>query len=274
MVYQSSTKQYADRRLGRDLKRISQDINIYRWFAVFIKCALELEGKEFSIRNKIHKVRFNRNHKWWKLIDLNLFPRTPKFIRFDNNKLPTQQRKLFDEYFFPRYRHLFIEKSTIIGSAHKVPYDYTSMHFPPNYPIKSILSDVRKFYKDKEVKLKKGRKKISEVKDSKHNADIVLGNGSEELMRRLFHTLSIQQSSTNKTSLDVFFDVKKRMNKKYPIPIIERLNKSGLVIGAKTRTTRQDFESEIRSTMRDMRLVKTLLINLCKGIFPKTDKVI
>ena len=27
-----------------------QDINVYRWFAVFIKCALELEGKSFTIK--------------------------------------------------------------------------------------------------------------------------------------------------------------------------------------------------------------------------------
>ena len=42
-------RSYDDRRLGRDLKRQSQDINVYRWFAVFIKMALELEGQTFNV---------------------------------------------------------------------------------------------------------------------------------------------------------------------------------------------------------------------------------
>ena len=56
-------RSYDDRRLGRDFKRQSQDINVYRWFAVFIKMALELEGQTFKVHNKIHKVKFILENK-------------------------------------------------------------------------------------------------------------------------------------------------------------------------------------------------------------------
>ena len=84
-----------DRRRGRDKKLITQDINVYRWFAVFTKCALELEGQTFTLRDKTYPIKFDRTHKWWKLINLKSFPKTPKFIRFDNKLLPSQQSKLF-----------------------------------------------------------------------------------------------------------------------------------------------------------------------------------
>ena len=264
-------RSYDDRRLGRDFKRQSQDINVYRWFAVFIKMALELEGQTFKVHNKTHKVKFNRNHKWWKLINLKSFPKSPKFIRFDYKLMPSQQSKLFDNFFYPKYRDLFMEKSTIIGMAAKIPDDYTSMHFPPNYPIKSILSDVRQFYKDKEVKLKSGRK--SKGQENRNTADIVLENTSEELMRRLFNTLSIDLSSPELTNLDIYFNVQKRMFKKFVIPTITRAN-AGAWDSRSTRSSRQDYETQIRLTQRDRRFAKILILNLCNGIFPKIDKVI
>ena len=108
-------RSYEDRRLGRDNKRITQDINIYRWFAIFIKCALELEdyNEIFKVRGKNYKVKFNRNHKWWKLIDLNRFPKTNTYTtrhkrliqqRYRSEKIPTQMKKLSDEFWF-KYKH-------------------------------------------------------------------------------------------------------------------------------------------------------------------------
>ena len=70
-------KSFEDRRIGHDSGRFKQDINIYRWFAVFIKCGLELEGKTFSIRGKNYKLKFDTNHKWWKLIDLKSIKKKP-----------------------------------------------------------------------------------------------------------------------------------------------------------------------------------------------------
>ena len=129
-----------DRRRGSDDKLLTQDINLYRWFAVFTKCALELEGQSFTIKYKTYPIKFDRTHKWWKLIDLKSFPKTPKFIRFDNKLLPSQQSKLFDDYFWKRYRPLFQEKSTIIGEAinRSNVDDYYSIHFPKNYSLNAM----------------------------------------------------------------------------------------------------------------------------------------
>ena len=38
--------------------------------------------------------------------------------------------------------------------------------------------------------------------------------------------------------------------------------------------TREDYESQIRSTQRDIRQAKILILNLCKGHFPITDKLL
>ena len=35
-----------DRRLGKDRARSGQDINIYRWFSLFLKITKELEDKQ------------------------------------------------------------------------------------------------------------------------------------------------------------------------------------------------------------------------------------
>jgi hypothetical protein len=166
---------------------------------------------------------------------------------------------------------LFLEKSTIIGQASKVPHDYSSFHFPPDYPVRQMLSDVKNFYKNKEVKLKSGRKKRGE--QSRYNADIVLNDSTESLMKRLFHTLSLDQSSPDLTNLDLFFNIQKRMYKTFKIPEITRKN-AGTWDGRSTRSSRQDYESNIRSTQRDKRHYKTLILNLCKGQFPKIDKLI
>jgi len=263
-----------DRRRGSDTKLQSQDINVYRWFAVFIKCALELEGKSFKVEGKVHKVKFDRTHKWWKLIDLKTFPKTPKFIRSDNKLLPSQQSKLFDKLFYPKYRHLFLEKSTIIGMAEKVPQDYLSFNFPPNYPLKQMLSDVRNFYKDKEVKLKSGRKKRGE--ETRYTADIVLNDTNETLMRRLFHMLSIDMStplSKEFTNLDLYFSIQKRLYKNFKIPEIKRKN-AGAWDSRSTATTRERYINDIKSTQRDRKFYKILILNLCKGEFPRIDKLI
>ena len=63
MVRRFVKKSYEDRRYStKDKTRLEQDINLIRWFAVFIKCALELEGRSFEIQDEVHKVRFNKNH--------------------------------------------------------------------------------------------------------------------------------------------------------------------------------------------------------------------
>jgi len=168
-------KTFEDRRIGHDSGRFKQDINIYRWFAVFIKCGLELEGKSFSIRGKTHKLKFDTNHKWWKLIDLKQIKKTTKLIKPDYKSVPKSIDQLFNGMFLTKYRNLFNEKRTIIGEA-DLQQDHTLMQVPDNYPIKSILSDIRHWYSQKEVKLRngKGRKKGETKGNTRSTADIVL----------------------------------------------------------------------------------------------------
>jgi len=268
-------KSFEDRRIGHDSGRFKQDINIYRWFAVFIKCALELEGKSFVVRGKTHKLKFDTNHKWWKLIDLKQIKKTTKLIKPDYKSVPKSIDQLFNGMFLTKYRNLFNEKKTIIGEA-DVLQDHTLMQVPDNYPIKSILSDIRHWYSQKEVKLRngKGRKKGETKGNTRSTADIVLDLTNEEVMKRLFHTLRIDQSSPDLTNLDIYFQRTKSMNKKFVIPNIVRSNMKGARDTRVTQTNRMEFNTHIRSTQRDIRYYKTLLLNLSKGVFPKFDNLI
>ena len=63
------------------------------------------------------------------------------------------------------------------------------------------------------------------------------------------------------------------MFKKFVIPTITRAN-AGAWDGRSTRSSRQDYDTQIRLTQRDKRFAKILILNLCNGIFPKIDKVI
>jgi hypothetical protein len=269
-------KSFEDRRIGHDSGRFKQDINVYRWFAVFIKCGLELEGKTFSIRGKNHKLKFDTNHKWWKLIDLKSIKKSTKLIKSDYKSVPKSIDQLFNGMFLPKYRNLFNEKKTIIGEA--VIFDnHTLMQVPDNYPIKSILSDIRHWYSQKEVKLRSNRqgKKKGETKgNTRGTADIMLDLTNEDVMKRLFHTLRIDQSMPDLTNLDIFFQRSKSLNKKFVIPEIVRSNKKGALGTRSTQTIRSDYDSQIRSTQRDIRFYKILLLNLAKGVFPKFDNLI
>ena len=275
-------KSFEDRRIGHDSGRFKQDINVYRWFAVFIKCGLELEGKTLSIRGKNYKLKFDTNHKWWKLIDLKSIKKTPKIIKSDYKSVPKSIDQLFNGMFMQKYRNLFNEKKTIIGEA-DILKDHTLMQIPENYPIKSILSDIRNWYSQKEVKLrvKKGRQKGETKGNTRGSADILLDLTNEEVMKRLFHTLRIDQSNPEFTNLDIYLNRTFTMNKKHifkngltGIPKIVRTNMKGARDTRTTQTSRMDYDSEIRSTQRDIRYYKRLLFNLSKGVFPKFDNLI
>ncbi len=64
----------------------------------------------------------------------------------------------------------------------------------------------------------------------------------------------------------IHFLLAQRSFKKDEINIFEELNN--------IKITRQNYESKIRMTMRDMRWSKIILINLCNGVFPELDKII
>ena len=179
--------------------------------------------------------------------------------------------------FLSKYRNLFNEKSTIFDEA-VIRKDYSTIQIPPNYSIKKIVADVKYWYSKKEVKLKfVNRGKGKQV----NNADIVLELTNEDVMKRLFHTLRIDQTNPNFTNLDIYFHRTFIINKKHKfkngltgIPKIVRSNRKGARDTRVTQTIRTDYNSDIRSTQRDIRYYKILLLNLSKGVFPKFDNVI
>ena len=271
-------KQKVTRRIGAKGDRLIQDINAYRWFCVFIKSALELEGKSFTVQGKIHKLKFDRDHKWWKMIDLKQIKKTPKLINSNYKLVPKNIDQLFNGVFMPKYRELFNEKSTIFEEA-IVRKGYTTIQVPPNYPSYKMIADIKSWYSKKEVKLK--FQNVAKGKSQK-NADIVLDtHTTEDLMKRLFHTLRIDQTNPKFTNLDIYFHRTFTINKSHVfkndltgIPKIERSNMANAIGSKSSQTTRMDYDSEIRSTQRDIKYYKILLLNLGKGVFPKFDNLI
>ena len=264
-------KQKVSRRIGHKGDRLIQDINAYRWFCVFIKCALELEGKSFTIKRKVHKLKFNREHSWWKLIDLKQIKKTPKLINPNYKLVPKNIDQLFNGLFMPKYRELFNEKSTLFEEA-SVRKDYTTIQVPPNYPSYKIIADIKSWYSRKEVKMK--FQNVAKGKSLK-NADIVLDtHTTEDLMKRLFHTMRVDQTMPDTTNLDKYFEITETIDKKFKRPEIVRSNKKGARDTRVTQTNRQDYDSKIRSTQRDRKYYKVLLINLGNGVFPKFDNLI
>jgi hypothetical protein len=263
-------KQKVSRRIGHKGDRLVQDINVYRWFCVFIKCALELEGKSFTVSNKVHKLKFDRNHKWWKMIDLKQIKKASKLINPNYKLVPKNIDQLFNGMFMPKYRELFNEKSTLFEEA--IRTGYSVIQVPPNYPSYKMIADIKHWYSKKEVKLK--FQNVGKGK-SNNNADIVLDtHTSEDLMKRLFQTLRIDQTMPKLNNLEKYFERTEVLDKKFKRPEIVRSNMKGARDTRVTQTNRMDFISQIRSTQRDIKYYKILLLNLGKGVFPKFDNLV
>ena len=154
---------------------------------------------------------------------------------------------MFSGLFMLKYRELFNEKSTIFETA-DIKQGYSVIQVPPNYPSYKMIADIKHWYSQKEVKMK--FQNVGKGK-STNNADIVLDtHTSEDLMKRLFHTLRIDQTMPNLTNLDKYFQRTKIMNKKFVIPEIVRSNMKGARDTRVTQTNRQEFESQIISKIR------------------------
>ena len=72
---------------------------------------------------------------------------------------------------------------------------------------------------------------------------------------------------TNLTNLDIYFQRMKSMNKKFVIPDIQRINAKGGVGGKTTKTSRQDYESEIRSHKEIKDSIKYYYLTFAKVYF-------
>ncbi len=247
------------RRLSkRDFSQLSVDRTVYRWFGVWIKVLKELEGQSVQYSNKKHKLGFS-NHKWWKQINTNKIPKTPKFIRPDIKNLPRDINN-FGNAFFDRYRHLFLEKMPIFDPRENIPEDYDTFSFPPNMPIRDRLQIVREKYKQKEVKR------------TSNTAEIELrGFDSEQLMKRIFHTFRLEMSTDFGTNLDLNFAVQKIMNKNFVKPQIIKIPRTGAP-GSRQRSNVSKFDYNIRQTQRDRLWARRLLVNLGKGEFPRYNR--
>jgi hypothetical protein len=75
------------------------------------------------------------------------------------------------------------------------------------------------------------------------------------------------------TNLDLYFNIQKRLHKRFVIPEIKRKN-AGVWTGRSTARIREDFKNNIKSTQRDRKLYKLLILYLCKGEFQRIGKLI
>ena len=126
------------------------------------------------------------------------------------------------------------------------------------------------------VSKKRGRKKTGQ-NDGQFKADVVLYGAKDLVLKRLFHMFRIHQCMSNEdfTFFDVWNNYENQINKRplVQIKIIKEDNISDENF-KRTKTNIQDYESQIRMTQRDVRQAKILILNLCKGQFPITDKLI
>jgi len=268
-------RQYTeDRRLGKDGERVGQDINIYRWFALFLKITKELEDKKvkFDLLGKRYPIKINTSHHWYKKINVKTLPKSPKFLRFDIKNFYRDTRAFFDGYFWQKYRPLFLEpKSKILTNLNNVDkekYDVVAVALPKSFSQRQKISDIRLILKQQDIdklKYRKGRRKLG---TSRHKAEIPIEGAKDNVLKRLFHIFRLSQTKKNNfTILDVYSHY---MNQIYKQPLIKIVRKTKHSGSAKTM---KDYESQIRNTMRDIRFTKFLILNLCKGKFPVMKKL-
>ena len=79
--------------------------------------------------------------------------------------------------------------------------------------------------------------------------------------------------SKESINLDLYFSIKKRLHKRFVITEIKRKN-AGAWTGRSTASIREDFRNNIKSTQRDRKFYKLLILDLCKGEFLRIDKLI
>jgi len=283
MAYQRTNKRQEFRRIGRDQTYMSTDIHIVRWFSMFLKLTKELEDKKtkFELYGKTHQIKIDTSKSWFKKIKVNELPKSLKFLRFKYENYNRDTKRYFDNYFFTKYRPLFIEPQTMfVNSPSEVDtnkYDLVAIPKHLNFTSKKS-SFINLLNSDEKVLVskKRGRKKTGQ-NDGQFKADVVLYGAKDLVLKRLFHMFRIHQCMSNEdfTFFDVWNNYENQINKRplVQIKIIKEDNISDENF-KRTKTNIQDYESQIRMTQRDVRQAKILILNLCKGQFPITDKLI
>ena len=112
--YKKGGRDYYSRRIGKDGSKLSTDIHVYRWFWCFLKLTKELEDKKekLEINNKSYDVKIDRSHNWFKLINIDRFSKSKNINTKEITKFYGKVKKLFNQDFFPKYRHLFLEPTS------------------------------------------------------------------------------------------------------------------------------------------------------------------
>lgn len=278
MAYQRTLKRQEFRRIGKDQTYMSTDIHIVRWFSMFLKLTKELESKKtkFDLYGKTYQVKIDTSKDWFKKIKVNELPKSLKFLRFKYENYNRDTKRYFDNYFFQKYRPLFIEPQTMfVNSPIEVDtskYDLIAIPKHLNFTSKKS-SFINLLNSDEKtlVSKKRGRKKTGQ-NDGQFKADVVLYGAKDLVLKRLFHMFRIYQSKIEEfTFFDVWNNYENQINKR-PLVQLKRI-KEGALHG-RTKSNVQDYESQIRMTQRDIRQAKVLILNLCKGQFPITDKLI
>jgi hypothetical protein len=307
--YKKGGKDYYSRRIGTDGSRISTDIHVYRWFWCFLKVAKELEdqNQKLKIQNKIYQIKINRSHKWFKLINIDKFSKSIKINNADIKNFYGKVKRLFNNDFYPKYRKLFLEPTTIVikdkEQLKKIDIEnYNIIIFPKENSHRRNLIDLNIINKNSKEKKSRGFK-------PKTQAQIAI-KGRDVILKRLFHTFRIfhNQEQLNKlkkkplNNLELFnelqnqlktnskLEVKDEYINKYADDSIARDriketwyydeyadNYKGKEIQPKKLIMRKYpyryFSKQLKSFSRDYKQAKILIINLCNGKFPYFDRV-
>ena len=288
-------------RRKKDGSTLAQDIHYYRHFLCFIKIALELERKrtKFTIFNESHSVKFNRKHRWYKLIDLKSFPRNIKFLEKKISGITTKVKKLVDTnpgLFWKFRKHFLLPQVKKVDSSKTKDFDpskYDVFVVPKNKTINENLNEIRTYLRTETTSIRKGQK----LKKDK-GADIQFSYGRDSYLQKLFYILLIRYTNPKFTNFEVYNHLQNRLYKRPLIKIekrvsVEQVKKSEDLYGVRdydkegrwgkkkqvknlrqTATTTEQYEIEIRNTMRDIKYAKIIILNLCKGEFPRYDKII
>jgi hypothetical protein len=264
------------RKMGDDGQQMSSDIHIYRWFSCFLKITKELEDNKetFELNNKKYPIKIDRTHPWFTKIDVNSLPKNIKLIRYENRGNSYQIKKLFDNFFWKKYRNLFQEpKSFVVKERDKVNSNlYDLVAIPKHYNFKERQYALGKLYKNINQPFQNSRKKT----DTRHKAEIVIENARDNVLKRLYHTMRLELSKEEEekkknkkiTGFDICNEVRFIC---FGIPKMEV--KTIKTFDRNKKTNKSEIDALLRSTYRDIKWGKHLILNLCKGYFPIYDKL-
>ena len=307
--YKKGGRDYYSRRIGKDGSKLSTDIHVYRWFWCFLKLTKELEDKKekLEINNKSYDVKIDRSHNWFKLINIDRFSKSKNINTKEITKFYGKVKKLFNQDFFPKYRHLFLEPTSkeinSLDELYKINLDnYKIILFPKENSHRRNIKDLNTINKNSKDKKSYGYKPITRAKISIR--------GRDDILKRLFHTFRIVYNEEKspkilKKSLSNFelynllqtqlktnlkLEVKDELLNKYDDHVvIDRIrseyryddladNFKGKIIQKKKLVMRKYpykyFSKQLKSFSRDYRQAKILIINLCNGKFPYFNNII